>query len=78
MSVSGIFICCRQTQRVCMPESLLYNKDVVSSRDKALLTDIDNGLVALVELLEAIDENKAAAKLNEVSMIGNNGRRIYY
>jgi len=37
-----------------------------------------DGLVELMELLEDIDENKAAAKLNEVSMIDNMGRRIYY
>jgi hypothetical protein len=38
----------------------------------------DDGLVELMELLEDIDENKAAAKLNEVSMMDNMGRRIYY
>lgn len=39
---------------------------------------IDDGLIAYADALEAIDENKAAAKLNEVSMVGNNGSRIYY
>ncbi len=38
----------------------------------------DDGLVELMELLEDIDENKATAKLNKVSMIDNMGRRIYY
>lgn len=38
----------------------------------------DDGLVELMELLEDIDENKAAAKLNKVSMIDSMGRRIYY
>jgi hypothetical protein len=41
-------------------------------------TNADDNLVELMELLEEIDENKAAAKLNEVSMIDNMGRRIYY
>ena len=39
---------------------------------------VDDGLIAYADALEAIDENKAAAKLNEVSMTGNNGSRIYY
>lgn len=39
---------------------------------------IDDGLVEYADALEAIDENKASAKLNEISMIDNMGRRIYY
>lgn len=45
---------------------------------KPKLLNADDGLVELVEQLEAIDENKAAAKLNEVSMADSMGRRIYY
>lgn len=40
--------------------------------------DIDDGLVELMEVLESINEDKVAAKLNEVSMIDNKGGRIYY
>lgn len=40
--------------------------------------NIDDGLVEYADALEAIDENKASAKLNEISMIDNMGRRIYY
>ena len=43
-----------------------------------LNTNEDDSLVELVELLEEIDENKAAAKLNEISMIDSKGGRIYY
>lgn len=39
---------------------------------------IDDGLIDYADALEAIDEDKASARLNEVSMIGNDGRRIYY
>lgn len=39
--------------------------------------EVDN-LVELMELLEEIDDNKAAAKLNETFMADSNGRRIYY
>ena len=46
--------------------------------NKAEKTNIDDGLVELAEALEDIDENKASAKLNEVSMIDNKGGRIYY
>ena len=38
----------------------------------------DDSLVELMEVLESIDENKAAAKLNETSYISNEGGRIYY
>ncbi len=43
-----------------------------------IITNEDDNLVELMELLEEIDENKAAAKLNETSMISNEGGRIYY
>ena len=39
---------------------------------------VDDSLVELMELLEEIDENKAAAGLNEISYISNDGGRIYY
>ena len=38
----------------------------------------DDSLVELMELLEEIDENKAAAKLNEISIIDSKGGRIYF
>lgn len=38
----------------------------------------DDGLVELVEALESINENKASAELNEISMIDSKGGRIYY
>jgi hypothetical protein len=38
----------------------------------------DDNLVGLLELLEEIDENKSAARLNEISMIDSEGRRIFY
>lgn len=38
----------------------------------------DDSLVELIELLEEIDENKAAAKLNEISIIDSKGGRIYF
>ena len=41
-------------------------------------TNEDDSLVELVEILESIDENKATAKLNEISMADNKGSRIYY
>ena len=43
-------------------------------------TDIesDDNLIELMEILEGIDENKAAAKLNEISYISNDGGRVYY
>ncbi len=41
-------------------------------------TNEDDGLVELMEVLESIDENKAAAKLNEISMIDSKGGRVYY
>ncbi len=57
------------------PQQEVGGRFVVLSKN----TDhIDDGLIAYADALEAIDENKAAAKLNEVSMIGNNGSRIYY
>lgn len=40
--------------------------------------ETDEGLVYLVDTLEEIDENKPAAKLNEISMIDSKGRRIFY
>lgn len=40
--------------------------------------NIDDGLIEYADALEAIDENKASAKLNEISMIDSMGRRIYY
>lgn len=45
---------------------------------KSPVEDADNNLVELIELLETIDENKASAKLNEISMIDSKGGRIYY
>jgi hypothetical protein len=45
---------------------------------KSEQANIDDGLVELTEALEQIDENKASANLNEISMIDNMGRRIYY
>jgi len=41
-------------------------------------TNEDDSLVELVEILESIDENKATAELNEISMADNKGSRIYY
>jgi len=43
-----------------------------------IITNEDDNLVELMELLEEIDENKASAKINETSMIAGNGGRIYY
>lgn len=43
-----------------------------------VIANEDDSLVELVEILESIDENKAAAKLNEISMIDSKGGRIYY
>lgn len=51
---------------------------LTSEQKESKLPDEDDALVELVELLEEIDENKAAAKLNEISMIDSRGGRIYY
>ncbi|HEY1645449.1 MAG TPA: hypothetical protein VGF75_03620 [Candidatus Saccharimonadales bacterium] len=40
--------------------------------------EADDNLVNFIELLQEIDENKATAKLNGISYVGNDGRRIYY
>ncbi|MFO0920111.1 MAG: hypothetical protein U0451_00360 [Candidatus Saccharimonadales bacterium] len=40
--------------------------------------DVDDNLIDLMEVLEAIDENKTAAKLNKKSIIDNKGGRIYF
>ena len=52
---------------------MLTSKQIESS-----LPNEDDALVELMELLVEIDENKAAAELNEISMISNEGGRIYY
>lgn len=38
----------------------------------------DDSLVEFVELLEAVDEFQSGARLNEVSMIGKDGRRVFF
>jgi len=43
-----------------------------------IISNEDDTLVDLMELLEEIDENKPSAKANEVSMTDREGRRIYY
>lgn len=40
-------------------------------------TDVDDGLVELMEALEEIDETKPMAKLNATSIADGNGGRIY-
>ena len=40
-------------------------------------TDVDDGLVELMEVLEEIDETKPIAKLNAVSISDRNGGRIF-
>lgn len=60
---------------------IIHTSEVTQASDYSSYAkkfDEDDGLVELMELLEDIDETKAAAKLNEVSMISNNGSRIYY
>jgi len=51
---------------------------MLTFRQEGSLSDEDDALVELIELLEEIDENKAAAELNENSYIGNDGGRVYY
>lgn len=51
--------------------SVLNNRDSPSD-------NLDDNLVLLIDALEDIDESKASAELNEVSMIDSKGRRIYY
>lgn len=57
-----------------------WGKNKVEYKDKPqnIVPNEDDNLVELMELLEEIDENKAAARLNEVSMVSNEGGRIYY
>lgn len=45
---------------------------------QSVIVSEDDGLVELIEVLEEIDENKAAARLNETSYISNDGGRVYY
>jgi hypothetical protein len=50
----------------------------VISNKKPKQTNLDDALIEFAEVLEVINENKASAELNEISMIDNMGRRIYY
>lgn len=54
--------------RAATGTALLYNKPKQ--------TNVDDGLVDLVEALEEIDENIPLAKLNATSISDNNGGRI--
>lgn len=51
---------------------------MLTLRQEGSLPNEDDALVELMELLEKIDENKAAAELNESSYISNDGGRVYY
>ncbi len=54
------------------PESSVFN-----NRDSST-DNVDDNLVILIDMLEDIDESKASAELNEISMVDSKGRRIYY
>ena len=49
----------------------------VISNKKTEQTNVDDGLLELVEALEEIDENSPLAKLNATSISDNNGGRIF-
>jgi hypothetical protein len=50
--------------------------DVVSGKTPEQVNE-DDGLVELMEALEAIDETKPIAKLNAISISDGNGGRIF-
>jgi protocatechuate 3,4-dioxygenase beta subunit len=54
------------------------NRRIAHTTSDVSLDKVDDSLVTLMDALEDIDENKPSAKLNEISMIDNKGRRIYY
>lgn len=59
-------------------ETPIISHNVAYKVSELLLEDVDDNIVALIDALEAIDENKPSSKLKEISMTDSKSRLIYY